>query len=448
MTDFAQNKDYSPISEDYNDSLVTPVSDQSQPQSTDDFEQKSVFLNIVKAVFLGVGGLYFGYYNSIMNVMGSPIAKNLLGKTSQKDADDVIGNLNFLFAFGAAVGALFLGPLSKYVGRIRTLFLCEIVFAGSVILYAQKNEYLLYAARFISGITVALNQALGSIAIVELLPQKIAGAGNVFIYFCITLSILASNLLTTVFSDDSTLADMHIWIMCSPIVITILRLPVLLGFFWKWDTPNYYFDKNLSEDKLTPMIEKVCEPIYSSKDLPKAVKYMVKTEMKRRETEEDVGVLGLFTKRYLPRFLIAIFLNIAQQMSGINFLIYYSKDLFDRINHSGKMISIVIAAANVGGAVIGIYMVGKMGRRFNLQYGSLTQLFAFIAMGLAIQFQQNQALIIVVIVYMVGFAVGLGGVTTLFCSEIVPATAVGIATSIQWLNASLIGKMTPIFLAW
>ena len=60
-----------------------------------------------------------------------------------------------------------------------------------------------------------------------------------------------------------------------------------------------------------------------------------------------------------------------QQMSGINFLIFFSTKIFDEISGNGSLMTLVIAISNIAGGIVGSYTVGKLGRKFNLVYGPL-----------------------------------------------------------------------------
>lgn len=76
-------------------------------------------------------------------------------------------------------------------------------------------------------------------------------------------------------------------------------------------------------------------------------------------------------------------LNILQQLSGINFLIFFSTSIFDDLSGNGSTATIVIAVSNLVGGIIGSYTVGKFGRKFNMQYSALIMAisFGFLSLG-------------------------------------------------------------------
>ena len=46
--------------------------------------------------------------------------------------------------------------------------------------------------------------------------------------------------------------------------------------------------------------------------------------------------------------------------------------------------------------------------------------------------------------FTVGFAIGMGPVMPLYCSEIVPAVGMGMAIAMQWLMTTVVGKVAPL----
>lgn len=104
--------------------------------------------------------------------------------------------------------------------------------------------------------------------------------------------------------------------------------------------------------------------------------------------------------------------------------------------------NLLLATANMLGGFLGAYMVQNFGRRFNLRYGCLINIIAMYTLGLSIYMEITVLQAISVIVFMLSYAVGIGGTTTLYTSEIISSSGVGIATAMQWLISALVGKYT------
>lgn len=48
------------------------------------------------------------------------------------------------------------------------------------------------------------------------------------------------------------------------------------------------------------------------------------------------------------------------------------------------------------------------------------------------------------VLFMVGFAIGMGSTLGLYTTEIIPPIGVGVTVGLQWFGAALIGKFVPI----
>ena len=154
--------------------------------------------------------------------------------------------------------------------------------------------------------------------------------------------------------------------------------------------------------------------------------------------------MELFSKKYRFRFMVAIIMNMARQLSGTNFLTFFSTKLFNSISGNGQEMTIVIGATNIVGGIIGIFTIRRLGRRFNLITGVIAQIIGFSLLIIGYEYKIGILSIISVLSYIIGYAISLGGTMPIFAAEIVPAAGVGIGGSLQWLVASILGKVSPI----
>ena len=247
-------------------------------------------------------------------------------------------------------------------------------------------------------------------------------------------------------------------VLCWPGAVGLLRLILLLVLFkfGALESPGYYLNQIKPGKTPAEEIEKKTESIrnwfacvYQEQDVDQVV---AKTLEEHEEASSKVqpGFTTMFSKQYRFRLLTACLVNIFQQLSGVNFLIFYSIQLFNKISKNGPFMALVIAGANICGAVVGLFTIERFGRRFNLMYGSLLGAICFVLLIVGIHIPDPLISEIVstaaVLFYMVAFAVGLGGTMPIFCAEIIPAVGVGIAASMQWLAVAAIGKGVPLLL--
>lgn len=172
----------------------------------------------------------------------------------------------------------------------------------------------------------------------------------------------------------------------------------------------------------------------------------------------------LVTQRHLAkRLFVACFMQVLQQLSGINAIIYYAPKMFQAIGLRGASVSLlatgVIGIINVLATIPAIAVVDKYGRRSVLMLGASAMTVSHVIIGtLYAVFEKswNQypgagwAAAVFLWLFVFNFAYSVGCISWIYPSEIFPlgvrAQALGIAVSINWISNFLVGLLTPIML--
>jgi hypothetical protein len=169
--------------------------------------------------------------------------------------------------------------------------------------------------------------------------------------------------------------------MALPSLVGIVRLVLMIVFFkfGAYESPGYFFARLRGEagavelrEKLTDWFSQVYQPQCVDQKTDDAI-----ADFRKAQQKDEPTLVAMFTSTYRYRFLTCCAINILQQMSGINFLIFFSTKIFDQLSGNGKTATVVIGISNVLGGVVGSFTVGKFGRKFNMQYGALVQAVAF-----------------------------------------------------------------------
>jgi hypothetical protein len=171
----------------------------------------------------------------------------------------------------------------------------------------------------------------------------------------------------------------------------------------------------------------------------------------KKPQAEFKSLKELVTAKDLHRpLMVALGLQLAQQMSGINAAIYYSTSIFQTSYSSDTAIklSLLIAGINLVMTIVSSALIERLGRRPLLLAAQFTMgVFAFTA---AILPTFNVAPILIVIclnLFVAGFGLGLGSIPWLILPELVPSSAVGIASSIcasvNWTANFIVAIVTP-----
>lgn len=350
--------------------------------------QKSKAANYLRAIALAMGGYYFGYYIGIFNPLGTPLVERVYNRTGDAK-DDLVGSINLYFTLGAAISVFISGPLADFFGRIRLILFCEVIAVLTCALYWIESVPVLLGVRFLSGIITGINAGIVPVTLTEMFPSSLTGFGGLFFYFALSSHILLGSFANPICGSESDkdarsqcLADNWRYFLCWPIIIAGIRLFLLISSFkfGALESPGYFLNRAKGEE-LRTALTKWFSTVYAEEYVEQ------KTEMVIRESEQakanqEPGLTAMFSQTYRFRFVVVCLLNICQQFSGINFLIFYSTDLFDDLSGNGAMMSLLIGFANVSGALVGMYSIGRYGRRFNLIMGCLLQALSFSTLGM------------------------------------------------------------------
>ncbi|MDH3699651.1 MAG: MFS transporter, partial [Flavobacteriaceae bacterium] len=149
-------------------------------------------------------------------------------------------------------------------------------------------------------------------------------------------------------------------------------------------------------------------------------------------------------------FLLAFF----NQLSGINFVLYYAPEILERAGLAAKeslFSSISIGIVNLIFTIVGIRLIDQLGRKQLMKIGSIGYI---LSLGLVAWCFYSGAsstlLLICILVFIASHAIGQGAVIWVFISEIFPnkvrAYGQSWGTGTHWVFAAIITLITPIFL--
>lgn len=409
-----------------------------------EYQLRSMAGSRMLAILLAFGSFYNGYCSAIFN----PMAKIILQRVYKFDPvadkakiDSTTGLINAVFAIGAMVGVFSVGIVANKIGRRPLVYASEVVGMCVCVLYFIDSLEIMILARFISGIVAGMS-SIGGIIISELLPNRISGFGNGCGYVIGTFAMLCGYATQNVMSED-TLFTYWKQIICITVVTSSARL-IVLPMFLKSDTPKYIYNSTQSEDEIYNKIKACYKHIYSFDDVDKATFEAIKTFNQQKQEARKVGFAELFTPKFVKRTWAGCFLAFAQQICGINFFIFYSDRIFDKISGNGKAMTLVIGISNFTAGFLALDLIERLGRKFNFVFGSLIQAFslAFLLIGIGLEIFAITAA--AACIYIMSFAVGLGSSYGAYMNESLPPVGVGLAVAIQWIFTAMIGYLTPI----
>jgi sugar porter (SP) family MFS transporter len=173
------------------------------------------------------------------------------------------------------------------------------------------------------------------------------------------------------------------------------------------------------------------------------------------DVEQGHASESLFSRKYrLPLFL-AVSIGIFNQLSGINAILYYLNDIFERAGFnkvSGDIQAVTVGATNLLFTMLAMALIDRLGRRTLLLIGAAGT--ATCLAGVADIFlthRNEQMLIWLLVGYIAFFAFSQGAVIWVYISEVFPnrvrANGLSLGNFTHWFMNALISGVFPLMAA-
>ena len=451
--------------------------------------KKGSMAAIVVAVFTAsLAGLLFGYDTGV----ASGIQKYL-----QVYFHLTAGGIGFVIAcldLGAILGALLAGKLTDTFGRKSVLLVCAVLFAISGILSAIPQQvWELVVARIIGGFAIGASSMVAPVYIAEIAPERHRGRlGSLFqlgivvgiaLVYWVNYAIVvhgnaqhAHDLATMTHASalhaihQSSNWNLRIgWrlMLGSEVLPALLFLVLLLGIK---ESPRWLIVNN-REDQARTILQRLFGPEQAEKEI---------AAVKQVASEEEGRFSELFKPQYRLPLIIALFLAVFSQFSGINSIIYYAPRVFaaaDMHTNNAFGATALVGMVNLLFTFIAVGFVDKAGRKLLLAIGTAIQVVALASVALVFKLaprelqinanhqmiwqggktaaafhklavslhahavlaphfgpMQVHILLLSVLVFIAAFAMAMGPMPWIIISEIFPARIRGRAASVGVLT--------------
>ena len=345
--------------------------------------------------------------------------------------------------WGTVLGALGGGIPTKKLGRKKTLFWIGILFFVSAIGSALASDpYIFSFFRFVGGVGVGISSVAAPIYISEITSPEKRGRLGALYQFCLVFGIMVAFISNWALKGVGGVNDWR-WMLgveaIPAFLYTLMVLRVPNSPRWlvlqKGDNEGALSVLTIIYNTLQTAKEKLAE-IKLDANLPKSSDTLFQKKYKR--------VLGL-------GFLIAFF----NQLSGINFVLYYAPEILEQAGLGGAdslFNSIAIGIVNLIFTLIGVRLIDRLGRRQLIIIGSIGYIFSLIMVGICFQFDLSPMMLITFIcLFIASHAIGQGAVIWVFISEIFPnrvrSYGQSWGTGTHWIFAAIITLITPLFIS-
>ncbi|XP_042521342.1 sugar transport protein 8-like [Macadamia integrifolia] len=399
------------------------------------FEGKTTIYVVISAIMAAFGGLMFGYDNGIAGGVTSmdDFLKKFFPKVYERKQKAHENNYckydnEFLQLFTSSLylAALVFSFVASHVctkyGRRLTMRLASFFFLGGALLDAfAVNLPMLIIGRIFLGAGVGFANQAVPLFLSEIAPAKIRGSLNILFQLCVTIGILVANLV------NYFVAEVHPngW----RIALGLAGVPAIMlcvGSLIITETPTSLVEREMFEEGRATLMK-----IRDSANVDAEFDQIVHASEISRQVKNPFGKLLKRSSR--PPLVIAICLQVFQQFTGINAIMFYAPVLFQTMGFksSASLLSAVITGlVNVFSTLVSVYAVDRAGRRILLLQAAVQMFLSQGIIGILLMkdlkptgtLGRTEAIIIVLLVclFVMSFAWSWGPLGWLIPSETFP----------------------------
>jgi len=344
--------------------------------------------------------------------------------------------------WGTVAGALLGGIPTQRYGRKKALIWIGILFTVSSIGTAlAPDPYTFSFFRFIGGVGIGVSSVATPTYVSEISTSTSRGRLVAMYQFNIVFGILIayiSNYLLKGVGDSNDWRYM-LGVMAIPSLAysaLVFRIP---------ESPRWLITKGKTGEAKQAMESiGITEP---DKEIQE-----IQASLQNEEAGSDNR--SFFRKKYKAIIWLAFMIAFFNQMSGINFILYYAPEILERAGFASKdslFSSVIVGGVNLIFTFVGIYLIDRIGRKALLLIGSLGYIISLLAVSWCFYFHAGADLLTIFLaLFIAAHAVGQGAVIWVFISEIFPnknrAMGQSFGAGTHWVFAALITLITPAFL--
>lgn len=341
--------------------------------------------------------------------------------------------------WGTVLGALTGGFPTEYCGRKKTLMLVGFLYLISAIGSAFAPEvYSLMFFRFIGGIGIGISTIAAPLYIAEISPPEDRGKLAGMFQFNIVLGILVAYVSNTLLSQLGP----ESWRYMLG-VEAIPSLFFLLFCFGLPESPRWLIIRKKDTIQAMAVFANL-NPKTSEEEIAQLVNTITLS------VSSSESAKPFFTKSLQRAILLAFFIAVFNQLSGINAILYFAPRIFELTGlgqEASLLQSVGIGLVNLVFTLLGLWLIDKAGRKTLLYWGCFGYI---LSLGLcAWAFATGQLSIVpyCIFAFIAAHAIGQGAVIWVFISEIFPnqfrEAGQSLGSFTHWLFAAALTLIFP-----
>ena len=402
------------------------------------------------AVIATMGALAFGYDTGVISgalpFMTLPPDQGGLGLNPMTE-----GLVASSLIFGAALGSLFAGHLADRFGRLTALKGLAILFMiGALGSTLAPDVTVMVITRFILGMAVGGASATVPMFLAEMAGPKRRGrlvSQNELMIVLGQFLAYTSNALLAYFAHTP-----HVW----RYMLAIAMLPAALlyvGMHFVPKSPRWLAAKGRYDEARDVLIEIRAEPKQAEQEMKEIIR-------QNEIDHEQSGWLAAFAEPWTRKLLyIGMGLGFVAQFTGVNAFMYFTPIILKSTGlgtNAALSATIGNGVVSVIATVLGIWLVGRIGRRTMLISGLACVILAQISLGLVLSLvpaglTQSYMALGCILMFLLFMQMFIAPVYWLLMSELFPSHLrggmTGMAVCFQWICNATVAFLFPLSLS-
>jgi len=389
------------------------------------------------ATVAALGGLLFGFDTAVIS--GATHALTATYGLTPK----MLGVTVSSALAGTVIGSAFAGGPADRYGRKACLQILAVLYVITSIgcALAWNWEAFLFF-RALGGLAIGGSSVIGPMYIAEIAPAAKRGRLVGMFQFNIVAGILLAY-LSNYLVGLASLGDAEWrWKLGIPAVPAALFLLLLFAIP---QSPRWLAARG-RRDEAERVLRDIGEPD------PRAALKIIADSLGEERAEQSAP---LFNARYRFPIFLAISIGVFNQFSGINAILYYLNDIFERAGFSkvsGDLQSVAIGATNLLFTIIAMSVIDRLGRKKLLLTGAIGTGLCLAGVAAIFATKQHEDMLLwLLVAFIAFFAFSQGAVIWVYLSEVFPnvvrAKGQSLGSFTHWIMNFAISLIFPVMAA-
>ncbi|KAK6130346.1 hypothetical protein DH2020_035903 [Rehmannia glutinosa] len=273
----------------------------------------------------------------------------------------------------ALIASFFASKACNILGRRPTILMASSFFiAGAILCGLAQAKWMLIFGRIMFGVGVGFGNEAVPLFLTEIAPIQHRGAVNILFQLFVTIGILIANLI----NYGTSMIHPNGW-RFSLGLAAVPGCVLFIGSLVITETPASLVQRGREEEGKAAL-----KKIRGVEEVDPEFKQIVLACEQGKQVKQPFK--KLFKKSGVPALIVSNSIQVFQQFTGINAIMFYAPVLFQTLgfkSDASLLSAVITGLVNVGATFVSIYAVDKVGRRKLLLQACVQMFISQVAIG-------------------------------------------------------------------